>query len=65
LTNGPKGPGETKDIGEIIAGTDPVAIDAYAAKLLGKQLEDVKHITFAQKHGLGISDLSKVKILRG
>jgi len=30
-TNGPKGPGKTEDIGEVIASTDIVATDAYAA----------------------------------
>lgn len=65
LTNGPKGPGETKDIGEIVASTDPVAVDSYATKLLGKNLKDVKYIGIAEKQGLGTSDLSKVKLLRG
>ena len=64
LTNGPKGPGQTKDIGEVIAGTDPVAIDSYAVKLLDKDLKDVKYIGIAEKLGLGTSDLSKVKILK-
>jgi len=30
-TNGPKGPGKTEDIGEVITSTDIVAADAYAA----------------------------------
>lgn len=64
LTNGPKGPGKTKDVGQIIAGTDPVAIDAYAAKLLGLDPKEVKHISLAASHGLGQIDLSKVNIKR-
>jgi uncharacterized protein (DUF362 family) len=53
LTNGPKGPGETKDVHQVIAGTDPVAIDAYAAKLLGKKPDEVRHIVFAEALGVG------------
>lgn len=64
-TNGPKGPGEVKNTGEVIAGTDPVAIDAYAVKLLGKNIKDVRYIGYAQALGLGVSDLSKVKVVRG
>ena len=60
LTNGPKGPGETKDVGQVIASTDPVAIDSYAAKLLGKQPSEVKHIVYASALHLGPMDLSKV-----
>lgn len=60
LTGGPKGPGKTKDVGQIIAATDPVAADAYAAKLLGKDPAKVGHIVAASKLGLGQIDLGKV-----
>ncbi|HEY3297035.1 MAG TPA: DUF362 domain-containing protein [Armatimonadota bacterium] len=64
LTNGPKGPGETKDTHQIIAGTDPVAIDSYAAKLLGMKPQDVRHIVYASSMGLGQMELSKIAIKR-
>jgi uncharacterized protein (DUF362 family) len=64
LTNGPKGPGRTKDVGQVIAGTDPVAIDAYAAKLLGVNVSEVEYISLAAQHGLGQKDLSRVNIKR-
>lgn len=60
LTGGPKGPGKTKDVGHIVAGVDPVAIDAYAAQLLGKDPTKVGHIVAASKLGLGQIDLKKV-----
>lgn len=60
LTGGPKGPGKTKDVGHIVASTDPVAIDAYAAQLLGKDPTKVGHIVAASKLGLGQIDLKKV-----
>lgn len=62
LTNGPKGPGETKDVGEVIAGLDPVAVDAYAATLLGLQPRDVPHVELAHQSGVGEMDLSKVQM---
>ena len=62
LTRGPKGPGKTKDIGKIAACTDPVAIDAYAATLLGENPRDVKHIAYAAAMGLGQIDLKKVNV---
>lgn len=62
MTNGPKGPGKIKEAGEVIASTDPVAIDAYAAKLLGYDPTSIKHIVYASEMHLGQMDLSKVKI---
>ena len=62
LTRGPKGPGETKDVGKIVAGTDPVAIDAYAAFLLGKDPRKVRHIAYAAAMGVGQIDLKKVSV---
>lgn len=62
LTRGPKGPGETKDVGQIAACTDPVAIDAYAAVLLGKTPSKVNHIAYAAAMGLGQMDLKRVTV---
>lgn len=64
LTNGPQGPGETKDVGQVIASTDPVAVDAYGATLFGLKPADVDHIRLAGEYGLGEIDLSKVKIVK-
>jgi len=62
LTRGPKGPGDTKKVGKVVAGTDPVAIDAYATTLLGKSPSRVKHIVYASKMGLGQMDLKQVNV---
>ena len=62
LTNGPKGPGKTKDVCKVIAGVDPVAVDAYGTTLFGMKPEDIGHIKLAAEHGVGEIDLSKVKI---
>lgn len=62
LDSGPKGPGNTKDPNQVIAGTDPVAIDAYGATLFGLEPTEVEHIVMAHTHGLGEIDLSKVTL---
>ncbi len=62
LTGGPKGPGKTKDAGQVVAGVDPVAVDAYGATLFGMKPEEISHIKLAHEMGLGEIDLSKVKI---
>ncbi len=68
-TNGPKGPGKTEDIGEVIASTDIVAVDAYSATLFkhpktGKPFkpEEIKFVKNAYELGLGEIDLSKVRV---
>lgn len=68
-TNGPKGPGKTEDIGEVIASTDVVAADAYAAGYFkhpktGKpfRAEEIQFVKHAYEMGLGEIDLSKVKM---
>jgi uncharacterized protein (DUF362 family) len=62
LTNGPKGPGDTKDIKKVIAGVDPVAVDAYGATLFGLKPQDVRHIRLASELGAGQMDLKKMKV---
>ena len=68
-TNGPKGPGKTEDIGEVMASTDMVAADAHCATYFkhpktGKPFRpaDIRFIKNAYEMGLGEMNLSKVKI---
>jgi len=70
-TNGPKGPGKTEDIGEVIASTDIVAPDAYSATFFkhpqtGKPFkpEEIRFVKNAYELGLGEIDLSKVRVKR-
>lgn len=60
LTGGPKGPGKAKDVGQVIAGVDPVAIDAYGATLFNMKPEEVGHIRLA--HGLGVGEINLAKV---
>ena len=66
-TGGPKGPGVVTKPKTIIAGIDPVAVDAlgvtvadwYGQKFTPKQ---VKHITAAHAMGLGTMDLPNITV---
>ena len=64
LTEGPRGPGKIAEKNELILGTDPVAVDAYAATLLGKRPGDIEHVKIAAEMGIGVADLDKIEILR-
>lgn len=47
----------------IIAGTDPVAVDAVGAAVMSIPPENVKHLSLAEEAGLGISRLERIEIL--
>lgn len=63
MTNGPTG-GSTDDLKPtrtVIAGSDPVAVDAYGAGLLGKILRDLPHLAMAEKAGAGTVNYRSLK----
>jgi uncharacterized protein (DUF362 family) len=64
LRHGPTG-GSLEDVKEtktIIAGTDPVLADAFAATLFNIRPRDIGHIRIAEKKGLGTADIAKASI---
>lgn len=46
----------------VMAGTDPVLIDAYVCRLLGYRTEDVPYIGLAEAAGIGTADLGRLII---
>jgi uncharacterized protein (DUF362 family) len=66
MRGGPSGgtPEDLKAYHQLIVGTDPVAIDTYAASLLKISQDSVDHIRLAAKKGVGEPDLSKVSITK-
>lgn len=64
VTNGPRGPGQMEYPGELIFGTDPVAVDAYAATLFKIEPFRVPYIQLAHDMGIGCGDLSQVTVQR-
>lgn len=65
-TGGPNGgnPGDIIHPHQLIVGRDPVAVDAFAATLLGLEGRDIGHILKAYERGVGEIDLGKVAIQR-
>ena len=47
----------------VFAGVDPVAADTAALTFMGFTVNDVQHIKLAGESGLGINDISKIKII--
>jgi uncharacterized protein (DUF362 family) len=62
--NGPTGGNlaDVKQLDTIIASTDVVAVDSYATRFFDMKPSDIDYIIEASKNGLGVSDLSSVKI---
>jgi uncharacterized protein (DUF362 family) len=66
---GPGGPGKVIPLNTVVAGTDPVAVDAYAvtlARWYGKEFgpTQIKHLAAASRRGIGEIDLQKLTISR-
>lgn len=62
LTNGPSGPGQTRDDKMVIAGTNPVAVDAYTTALFDRKPEEIGYIQYAYELGMGEIDVEKLNI---
>ena len=54
--------GSPKKIGIVIAGTEPVSVDAVAAAVMGQDAKDIEHIRIAAELGLREIDLDKIEI---
>lgn len=50
-------------LGTVVAGTDPVAVDAVAAAIMGFDPLDVAYLRRAQAAGLGVADLAAITIV--
>jgi uncharacterized protein (DUF362 family) len=69
VTGGPGGPGEVSKPNLVIAGIDPVAVDAYGvtvAPWYGQQFKgrQVEHLLTAHQRGLGKIDLDQMRIAK-
>lgn len=68
LTRGPAGPGDVETFGGVVAGVDPVAVDAYAVGMASWNHRtwtpsDVAFLQHAAARGVGSLDLASMKIL--
>jgi uncharacterized protein (DUF362 family) len=66
-TNGPAGPGDILKPQKVVVGIDPVAVDAYCAKLHQRNPKEILLLNKAVTAGLGRFDIEKlvVRELRG
>ncbi len=67
VTGGPTGPGKIQELNTIIARTDPLSVDAYAASLINwntrsTDAHSIKHLAHAAKIGVGEIDLDKISV---
>ena len=64
IANGPTGGSldDLKATQTLIAGTDPVAVDAIGARLLGRRIEDLPYLAMAQRQGAGTVDYRSLKL---
>ena len=64
LRNGPSGGNlsDVKTTKTVIAGTDPVLADSYAATLFDKKPREIGHIRMGESMGLGTANIAKARI---
>jgi len=55
--------GNPLEMNLVIAGTDPVAVDAVGAAVMGAAPTDVKHLVLAERKGLGTCRLEDITVL--
>lgn len=58
LRNGPQGGNidDARDLHQVVASLDQVAVDAYGATLIGERPDNVGYLTLGQERGLGTMD---------
>jgi len=55
--------GNPVEMNLVIAGRDPVAVDAVGTAVMGIPLTDVKHLSLAEEKVLGTCDLNRIEIV--
>ena len=55
--------GNPVEMNLVIAGTDPVAVDAVGAAVMGMPPKGVKHLRLAEERELGTCDLKQIEIV--
>jgi uncharacterized protein (DUF362 family) len=55
MRNGPQGGNidDAKDLHQVVASLDQVAVDAYGATLIGEKPENVKYLKLGHERGIG------------
>lgn len=64
VQGGPFGPGPVRNFHTVVASTDPVALDACGAEILGCPPQNSRMLRRAQEHGIGTIDLRSLVVVR-
>ena len=64
VQGGPFGPGPVRNFQTVLASTDPVALDACGAQILGLPPENSRMLRRAQEHGIGTMNLGSLTVVR-
>jgi uncharacterized protein (DUF362 family) len=64
MRNGPQGGNidDAKDMHQVIASLDEVAVDAYGATLIGEKPEEIPYLAMGQERGLGTTDWRSLRV---
>ena len=64
MANGPQGGNlnDVKLLKTVVAGVDPVAIDALGASFLGLKAEQIPYINICHERGLGNKNYSELQV---
>jgi len=60
LDHGPGGPGTVSDPGQVIIGTDPVAIDSYCCGFFGTAPSNIGYLVYGEQLGVGTTDFASL-----
>lgn len=60
---GPGSPGKPINLGLLIGGQDPVAVDAICAKIMRLEPANIQHIRLAAEAGLGTTNCDEIEII--
>lgn len=63
LVVGPRETAVTRKVGGVVVGTDPVAVDAYCASIVGIDPLTVSHIRRAHELGLGQALIDRIRVV--
>lgn len=55
--------GRSRNLGWVVAGNDPVAVDSVVARLMGLDIEQIGYLALAQQAGLGTSRLDEIELV--
>ncbi len=62
LDHGPGGPGTVATPGQVIMGTDPVAIDSYCCGLFGQAPANIGYLVYGEQLGVGTADFASLGV---